>query len=110
MAYILCVSSYSVKKIWARLEIVGNPNRDSELLARKLRNNCKRIVVCGVGTRQIHWTVDCVPASSHAVRTPAHALTAAADVTACPFATAEIDQSSEPQIGSSAQRSLPPHH
>ena len=24
--------------------MVGNPNRDSEFLARKLRNNCKRIV------------------------------------------------------------------
>ena len=48
---VLCVSSLSVKVFvltkcnWARLEIVRNLNRDSEFLARTLRNNCKRVVL-----------------------------------------------------------------
>lgn len=35
------------KEKWTHLEIVGNPKRDSEISARKLRNNCKRIVWFG---------------------------------------------------------------
>ena len=43
--YVQCVHSLSEKKKWAHLETVRNLYWDSELLARKLRNICKRIVL-----------------------------------------------------------------
>ena len=52
--YFLNYSSYSFiplivpvipqRKVRTHVQIVGNPNRYSEFLARKLRNDCKRIV------------------------------------------------------------------
>ena len=38
------------KEKWGHLEIVGNPNRYLEFLARKSRNNCKRIALVGAAT------------------------------------------------------------
>ena len=32
------------RKMWARLEIVKNPNRDSKFSARKSRDSCRRAV------------------------------------------------------------------
>ena len=49
--HILCVSSYSVKKIWSHLEIVGNPKRDSEFLAKKITTGTE------YGKRIVHYTV-----------------------------------------------------